>query len=280
MKIVVTGGSGRLGQHVIDELLHHGYEVLSLDRVPAPQGLCSSWIADLSKPGDLYQALTGAHAVVHLAAYQAPNLASDCETFSNNVTATFNVLKAASDMGVKRVVVGSSVAAFGFVYAPKALVPNYLPLDERHPCRPQDPYGLAKIFGEQIADYFVTLSDLTVASLRLTGINFDLSYGSFTEQWKNPGTRVGTFWSYIDARDAALACRLGIESDLSGHEIFNISAPTSRMKEPTKDLIQRYLPGFKSVRKGLTGNWSGVDSSKAETLLRFKAQHVWEKYLR
>jgi len=51
------------------------------------------------------------------------------------------------------------------------------------------------------------------------------------------------------------------------------------MKEPTKDLIQRYLPEVKSVPKGLTGNWSGIDSSKGETLLRFKAQHVWEKYL-
>ena len=280
MKIVVTGGSGRLGQYVIHEFLDHGYEVLSLDRVPAPQRLCSSWIADLSKSGDLYQALTGVHGVVHLAAYQAPNLASDCETFNNNVTATFNLLKAASDVGVKRVVVASSVAAFGFVYAPKAWAPNCLPLDESHPCRPQDPYGLAKIFGEQIADYFVTLSDATVASLRLTGINFDLSYRSFTEQWKNPAARIGTFWSYIDARDAAVACRLGIESDLSGHEIFNIAAPTSRMKEPTKNLIQRYLPEVKSIKEDLTSNWSGIDSSKAETLLGFRAQHVWEKYLR
>jgi len=280
VKIVVTGGSGRLGQHVIDEFLHHGYEVLSLDRVPAPQRLCSSWIADLSKSGDLYEALTGVHGVVHLAAYQAPNLASDCETFNNNVTATFNVLKAASDVRVQRVVVASSVAAFGFVYAPRAWAPNYLPLDESHPCRPQDPYGLSKIFGEQIADYFVTLSDVTVASLRLTGINFDLSYQSFTEQWKNPGARVGTFWSYIDARDAAVACRLGIESEFSGHEIFNIAAPTSRMKEPTKNLIQRYLPEVKSIKEGLTGNWSGINSSKAETLLGFRAQYVWEKYLR
>ena len=280
MKVVVTGGSGRLGQYVIDEFLHHGYEVLSLDRVPAPQRLCSTWIADLSKPGDLYEALTGAHAVVHLAAYQAPDLASDCETFNNNVTATFNVLKAASDVRVQRVVVASSVAAFGFVYAPRAWAPNYLPLDESHPCRPQDPYGLSKIFGEQIADYFVTLSDVTVASLRLTGINFDLSYQSFTEQWKNPGARVGTFWSYIDARDAAVACRLGIESEFSGHEIFNIATPTSRMKEPTKNLIQRYLPEVKSIKEGLTGNWSGINSSKAETLLGFRAQYVWEKYLR
>ena len=176
--------------------------------------------------------------------------------------------------------VASSVAAFGFAYAPKAFAPDYLPLDESHPCKPQDPYGLSKIFGEKIADYFVALSNITVASLRLAGINFDLSYQTFIEQWKDPGARARTFWSYIDARDAAVACKLGIETDFAGHEIFNIAAPTSRMKEPTTKLIQRYIPEFKGIKGSLTGNWSGLDSSKAENLLGFKAQHVWEKYLR
>ncbi len=279
MKVVVTGGSGRLGQYVVRDFLDHGYEVLTLDRVPPPEKLCPSWVADLRKSGDLYEALKGSLGVVHLGAYQAPNLTSDSETFSNNVTATYNVLKAASDVGVKRVVVASSVAAFGFRYALRAWVPDYLPLDESHPCRPQDPYGFSKLVGERIAESFVASSDIKVASLRLTGINFDLSYQSFTEQWKNPRARLGTFWTYVDARDAALACRLGLESDFNGHEVFNIAAPTSRMRESTDDLIRRYLPGIKTIKKGHTGNWSGMDSSKAETKLGFRAQHVWEKYL-
>jgi len=279
MKVVVTGGSGRLGQYVVRELLDHGYEVLSLDRVPPPEKLCPSWVADLRKSGDLYEALKGSQGVVHLGAYQAPNLASDSETFSNNVTATYNVLKAVSDMGVKRVVIASSVAAYGFLYALRAWIPDYLPLDESHPCRPQDPYGLSKFVGEQIAECFVTRADIKVASLRLTGINFDLSYQSFTEQWKNPRVKLGTFWTYVDARDAALACRLGLESDISGHEVFNIAAPTSRMRESTDDLIRRYLPGVKTIKEGLTGNWSGMDSRKAEALLGFRVQHVWENYL-
>ena len=82
----------------------------------------------------------------------------------------------------------------------------------------------------------------------------------------------------MDARDAALACRLGLESDISGHEVFNIAAPTSRMRESTDDLIRRFLPGIKTIKEDLTGNWSGLDSSKAETFLGFRAQHVWEKY--
>ncbi|MFB3122396.1 MAG: NAD-dependent epimerase/dehydratase family protein [Candidatus Binatia bacterium] len=279
MKVVVTGGSGRLGHYVVRELLDHGYEVLSLDRIPPTEKLCPSWVADLRKSGDLYEALKGSQGVVHLGAYQAPNLASDSETFSNNVTATYNVLKAVSDMGVKRVVIASSVAAYGFLYALRAWIPDYLPLDESHPCRPQDPYGLSKLVGERIAESFVTRGDIKVASLRLTGINFDRSYKSFTEQWKNPRVKLGTFWTYVDARDAALACRLGLESDISGHEVFNIAAPTSRMRESTDDLIRRFLPGIKTIKEGLTGNWSGLDSSKAETFLGYRAQHVWENYL-
>ena len=123
-KIVVTGGIGRLGQLVIQELLMHDYQVLSLDRVRPAVNACPSWIADLRSPGDLYQALTGAQAVVHLGAYQAPGLAPDAEIFGNNVTASYNVLKAASDLGIKKVVMASSTAAFGFIYALRRMVPD------------------------------------------------------------------------------------------------------------------------------------------------------------
>src|SRR5919198_747647 len=103
-KIVVTGGSGRLGQLVIKDLLAHDYEVLSLDRIAPREKLCPSWIADLRNSGDLYEALKDADGVAHLGAYQAPDLAPDSETFSNNVSATYNVVKAAADLGVNQVV--------------------------------------------------------------------------------------------------------------------------------------------------------------------------------
>src|ERR1043166_1623775 len=148
-KIVVTGGSGRLGQLVVKELLAHDYDALTLDRVPPREKLCPSWIADLRQPGDLYEALKDAYGVAHLGAYQAPNLVSDSETFSNNVAATYNVLKAAADLGVKKVVLASSTAAFGYIYASNPLFPNFLPADEKHPSKPQDPYGLSKVVGEQ-----------------------------------------------------------------------------------------------------------------------------------
>src|SRR5438445_2213202 len=137
-KIVVTGGSGRLGQVVVRELLAHRYQVLSLDKIPPREKLCPSWIADLRHSGDLFEALKGAYGVVHLAAYQAPNLAPDAETLGNNVTSTYNVLRAAADLRIKKIVLASSTAAFGFIYAKNLWAPDYLPLDESHPSKPQD----------------------------------------------------------------------------------------------------------------------------------------------
>jgi nucleoside-diphosphate-sugar epimerase len=276
VKIVVTGGSGRLGQYAIRELLAHGHDVLSLDRLPPPEALCPAWIADLTRSGDLYQALQGADGVIHLAAWQAPGLTADTETFANNIGATYNVLKAATDLGVGRAVLASSVAAYGFIYAPRMPTPDYLPLDEEHPCRPQDPYGLSKVVGETIADSFTRLAPIAVASLRIAGVNFDPTYQRYVERWSRPTERLGGFWSYVDARDAAIACRLAVEAPLTGHEVFNVCAPTSLMREPTADLLRRYVPDLPRIKDGFEGNWAGMDPGKAARVLGFRAAHLME----
>ena len=279
-KVVVTGGSGRLGQFVIRDLLDHRYQVLSLDKVPPREKLCPSWLADLRHSGDLFEALKGAYGIIHLGAYQAPNLAPDAETLSNNVAATYNVLRAAADLKVKKVVLASSTAAFGFIYAVKLWAPDYLPLDENHPSKPQDSYGLSKVLGEQIADSIVSVHpDMTVSSLRFPGVNFDLSYESFRERWRNPATRANGFWTYIDARDAATTCRLALEGKFTGHEVFIASAPKNCMIQSTMELVKQYLPKGAKIKKAAGTHWSCVDSAKARRLLGFKPLHVWQDYL-
>ncbi|HEY2917737.1 MAG TPA: NAD(P)-dependent oxidoreductase [Candidatus Binatia bacterium] len=280
-KIVVTGGSGRLGQFVIRDLLAHGYAVLSLDRVPPREKLCPSWLADLRHPGDLFEAMRESYGVIHLGAYQAPNLAPDAETFSNNVSSTYNVLRAATDLGVNKVVIASSTAAFGFIYAKDLWAPLYLPLDENHPSKPQDSYGLSKVLGEQIADSAVTVhKEMTISSLRFPGVNFDVSYENFRERWRNPQSRASGFWTYIDARDAAMACRLALEAKFAGHEVFIASAPKNCMIQPTPELIKEYLPKGTKIKKMSGTHWSCVDSAKARRMLGFEPQHVWQDYLK
>ncbi len=277
-KIVVTGGSGRLGRQVIRELLDHGYDVLNLDRAAPSTNICPSKIADLRSYEDIHEALKSAYGIVHLGAYQAPGLAPDPETLSNNVTAVYNVLHAAATLGIRRAVIASSTAAFGFLYTPKPFAPDYLPLDEKHPCKPQDPYGLSKVVGETIADSFAALHDMSIYSLRFPGINFDPDFRGFAEKWQDPAVKLGRFWSYIDARDAARACRLALEAAFGGHQVLLVAAPTSTVRESTDELMRRYFPGVKKTRPDLKGNWSGVDSAKARELLGFQAVHVWENY--
>lgn len=277
-RVVVTGGSGRLGQQVVGHLVNQGLDVLSLDRVPPRVTRCPSWIADLTRAGDVYQAVRNAAAVIHLAAWQAPNLAPDSETFTNNVSATYNVLKAASDSGIGRVVLASSLAAFGYLYAPDIEAPEYLPLDESHPSRPRDPYGLSKVVGEQVAESFVRRGALSIVSLRFPGVNFDPTFATFPNRWRDPERRARGFWTYIDARDAAAACHQALTASITGHVVLNVAAPDNGMEQPTIDLIGQYLPRVPEIRGVREGNWSGMDSSAAKQVLGFSAEHTWPRY--
>lgn len=275
MKITVTGSGGRFGRHVVQNLAAAGHDILGVDRV-ADLSVRPSWVCDLGHAGDLFEAFAGAEAVVHLAAIPAPNLAPDSVTFNNNASATYNVLKVAADLKIRKVVVASSIAAYGFLYARKLPQPKYLPLDEDHPCHPTDLYGLSKVVGETIANSFAAQTEASIVSLRLPGINFDPEFGLVKERLRNPRYRMPGFWTYIDVRDAAEACRLALEAAPAGHTIFNAAAPSSNMREPTDDLLKRYLPSVKKNKAGLVGNWSGMDSSKIERVLGFRARHVWE----
>jgi nucleoside-diphosphate-sugar epimerase len=120
---------------------------------------------------------------------------------------------------------------------------------------------------------------MAISSLRFPGVVFDFSYDSVRERWKDPGARANTSWAYIDGRDAATACRLAIEAGFAGHEVMIVAAPTSSMREPTSDLIKKYLGQGIPLTTAGAGNWSGVSSAKAEKMLGFKARYGWENSL-
>jgi len=274
--IVVTGGSGELGQAVVAELLGAGYQVLSLDRRPHPSGHKRSWVVDLLDSGALFEATQGAYAVVHLAAHIAPDLASDTKTFNDNVAMTYNVLRASSGNGVKKVVLASSTAVYGFLYGNRGKTPPYLPADEAHPLLAHDPYGLSKIVGERMGEAFATAHDMVITSLRMPGVNYDPRFERVKRLLVDPGFRAPGFWSYVDARDAAAAVRLALDRSQPGHRAYNIACNTSNMAEPTAELVARYFPELHDVRCDAPGNWSGIDCSAAASELGFTARHTWQ----
>ncbi len=291
MRVVVTGGAGRLGQLTITELLDHGHEVLSIDKVPISESVCRCSVIDLLQVQDLVQAFEGADAVIHLArkkfpytsngfdpasrTWKTPDVLGDAAIFSYNVTISYNVMAAAFAAGVTKLVMGSSLTIYGFYYPSRWSVPEYLPVTEDYPLRPQDPYSLSKLVVERACDAFASKSDMQVASLRFAGICADFTHQSLRERRKNPLRWSGPLWTYIDVRDAALACRLAVEANVAGHEAFNICAPNTIMERPTAELVRQYLPHAK-LRANSEGNWAGYDSGKSRRMLGFSARYLLE----
>jgi nucleoside-diphosphate-sugar epimerase len=293
MRVVVTGGSGRLGQFVVRELFTHAHQVSALDAVKPRECPVPTYVADLDKAELLFEQFKKADAVIHLARQRFPytesgfnsstqrwefaDVAGDAARFNSNVAMTNNVLAAAHAAGVKKIVCGSSLAIYGLYYPVTDLQPDYLPIDEAHPLRPQDPYGLTKLVGDKLCDAFSQKSGMPIASLRFSGIYTEEHRTLLVERKKHPTIRgTGALWSYIDVRDAARACRLALEADFAGHQTFNICAPDTIMDSPTRELAALYLPQVRSVRKA-AGRWSGYDTAKAESVLKFRATLLFDK---
>ena len=125
----------------------------------------SSIMADLTDPGQVYAALAGCTAVVHMAAWANAGMVTDPRTFNDNTSATFNIMQAAADLGIKRVISASSNQLYGFAGAP----PEFVPVTEAHPPRPVNSYALSKLVGEQTAEYFTRTRGLEVLSFRIMG---------------------------------------------------------------------------------------------------------------
>ncbi len=172
MKLVVTGGSGTLGRSVCSELVRRGHFVRCLYRTSRPSEQTRTEVAiefqksDVTEGPPLVEAFAGMDAVVHLAAITDVQ-SSPTDIYRTNALGTFSVYNAALEAGIKTVVNSSSINALGLYFSVRPVAPDYLPVDEDHPCRPSDPYSFTKRSSEAIADYFHRREGIGGASLRI-----------------------------------------------------------------------------------------------------------------
>ncbi|HZJ26347.1 MAG TPA: NAD-dependent epimerase/dehydratase family protein [Acidimicrobiia bacterium] len=169
VEVLVTGGAGFIGSHVVDQLLADGHGVRVLDdlstgrrrNVDPGADLLVGSVADEAEVAD---AVAGVEVVFHLAALgSVPRSVTDpLSTDLVNVHGTATVLTAARDLGVRRVVFSSSSSVYGGA--------TELPTPETAPTRPRSPYGVSKLAGEWYVRVFAELFDLETVALRFFNV--------------------------------------------------------------------------------------------------------------
>ncbi len=257
-------------------LRERGYEVVATDRLPSDDPSMEVVQGDLLDPEVVKGLLDGAEAVVHMGAIPGPLRADPPEIFENNVESTFNVMTAAAEKGLRRVVFSSSAFGMGWAHDGAAFVPLYLPLDEEHPMMPFEPYGLSKQVGEVIGQMVARSSSTSVVSLRFTNVVFPEQQARFPWPAPTPESPLTlVMWAYADPRDVAEAHVLALEAETQGHEAFLLAQPSNRFREPTMDLIRANFGHRVEVRGRLEANASVISTEKAARLLGWKPRHDW-----
>ncbi|KAI5892579.1 NAD(P)-binding protein [Schizophyllum commune H4-8] len=273
MKIAVTGCNGSVGKRVALLALQRGHQVVGIDLATnAADGFSQDdrfeyRSADLRDFDVVLRVLEGCEAIASLAGVPNPT-DYKVQAHNTNVVISWNILRAAAELGIIHVAQASSVNVITMVYSQKPDF-HYFPIDEEHPCHPDEPYGLSKVIAELQGDTIVRrYRDMRVASLRFSW--------SVREKpgahWK-PFSRAATdLWGWVHEDAVADAFLLAIDPDnkrWSGHEAFFISAPIISYEElDSRNLRLEYWPDV-PIKEGkdISGQTGFFDCSKANRLL-------------
>jgi len=237
MKVLVIGGAGYIGSHVVQCLMDGGHEVCVFDNLSS--GLRENLFAgnefingSILIPRDLEAAFAGGFdAFIHLAAFKAAgeSMINPEKYAVNNICGSVNLMNAAVKNGVRLMIFSSSAAVYG--------EPAYLPVDENHPVRPENFYGFTKLEIERIMEWYDKLRGLKYASLRyFNAAGYDVK-GRITGLEQNPAnllpvimeTAAGTrkelkvFGSDYDTRDGTCVRDYIHVSDLARAHIMALS---------------------------------------------------------
>ncbi|KAJ3852307.1 NAD(P)-binding protein [Lentinula lateritia] len=285
MKLVVTGCNGGVGKRVVKLALQRDHSVVGLDLADGPftDKLLTTQEAsnftylqvDLTNYEASLAAIRGCEGIIHLAAHPNPG-DFVVATHNTNVVTSWNVLRGAAELGINRIAQASSVNVITMVYSKKCDF-RYFPLDEMHPCLPDEPYGLSKLICEIQADSIVRrYPAMRIASLRLHWSIPDPTLASC----KDPSDRIKQdLWGYVQedsAADAFLRAVVEENGKWSGHEAFFIASPKHAYWDGTsqycpidsRELRVKYWPDV-PIKDGfdVSGMQGFFDCAKAKRLL-------------
>ncbi len=293
MRIFFTGGSGKAGRHVAPYLAEQGHHVTNADLVPLGHPAVADLQVDLTDAGETYSALAGLatmdelelpeqptyDAVVHFAAVPSILRTSDAATYATNVLSTYNVLEAATRLGVRKIVFASSETTYGICFAQGERRPLYVPVDENHPTVPEDSYAMSKVAGEVTARSFHARTGADIYGLRINNVIEPHEYAEkFPAFLDDPSLRRRNIFGYIDTRDLGQMVQCCLETDGLGYEVFNVANADTSVAASTQEIQDRFYDTVE-VRREMGRNETFYAIDKARDLLGFAPRHSWRDVL-
>jgi len=293
MKYVVVGGAGFIGSNIVDKLVEQNHEVVIIDNLSTGKmenvnPRASVEYIDICNENEcsaMVEIMSGADALFLLAAKARvqPSIENPVEYEINNTIGTLNVLKCASDAGVRRVVYSASSSAYGNT--------EKLPSKESDPVNPLSPYGAQKYYGEVMCKMFSEVYGLETVSLRYFNIYgerqnvggaYAMVIGIFVDQLLNgkPMTIRGDGeqrrdFTYVG--DVVNANILASQSENVGNgEVINIGNGDNRSINDIADMIGGDRVNVDPV---IEPKATLADNSKAEELLGWKPTQNIEDWI-
>ncbi|KAL4863287.1 hypothetical protein BDV12DRAFT_206671 [Aspergillus spectabilis] len=304
-RIIVTGGSGKVGQTVITTLLSHGHSILNLDIAPLPPTFpqndrVHTLLTDLTDSGQVHSALTSRFhpacpyvseplnqlpdAIIHLAGYPRNMIVPDVETYRVNTQSGYNVVEAACRLGIKKIIIASTVCVYGPPYGEGIIEFPSFPVDEEVDANPMDTYAISKVCVERTARGFArrfAQYNVDIYILRLAAVIDANDYEKIEKIWtEDPVDRKAVGWSYTDARDFGEMCECAIKVDGLGYQIFNATNDEITVDmgtASTGEYLKREAPGVEFTRE-MEGREAPLTNRKIREVLGFKQGHSWRKH--
>ncbi|NNL17609.1 MAG: NAD(P)-dependent oxidoreductase [Boseongicola sp.] len=294
MRILVTGGSGKAGRHVIAHLIEQGHRVLNVDLLPCEVPGVFNRIADITNSGHMYDAMRsyadfdelgtgkgmpGFDAVIHLAAIARIMIVPDNECYRVNTIGTYNVIDAALRDGVRKVIYASSETTYGICFSDGQRKPDYLPVDEEHATLPEDSYAMSKVANEVTAKSFQRRSGIDIYGMRLNNVIAPEEYADlFPSFVANPASRERNIFSYIDTADLGHFIDCALATNGLGYEVFNVSSTEHSVNRTSDELIAEFYPNVE-IRGEIAPRATFYSNEKARRLLGYAPTHDWRSLL-
>jgi len=288
--VLITGGAGFIGSHLVDVLLEKENQVIVLDNFSTGRLENLNHIStdvkilnsDISRQGDWEKAFKNVDVVFHLAALAdiVPSIENPFSYYQSNVHGTFNVLEACKKYKVKKIIYSASSSCYG--------IPDEYPTKESAEIRPQYPYALTKNLGEQLVMHWCQVYNLSAVSLRFFNVygprsrtsgTYGAVFGVFLAQKLagKPFTVVGDGtqtrdFTYVE--DVVSAIISAAQSDVSG-EIINIGSDNTYSVNRLVELLDGEV--VKIPKRPGEPDCTWADITKARKFLNWEPKVTLEK---